>query len=184
MLPKPRARAPHTIDRVVGNAGENRGQVGLRVEAADLGGADEGVDGGGACSAGIGTGEEPILAAEGDGPERAFGRIVVDLDAPVRDVSREGCPARERITHALGELRLGGELCTGDDESRLELVEQRTCAGAAFGSTLVRRTTSDLLLDRIERADARECFLGDRRGAGGHYIMERAAGRAPSTRLR
>ncbi len=34
-------------------------------------------------AAGIGPGEEPVLAAEGNGSKRPLGGIVVDLDASV-----------------------------------------------------------------------------------------------------
>jgi hypothetical protein len=47
---------------VVGDTGENVGEVELRVEAVELGGIDQRVHGGGTVTAGVGTGEEIILA--------------------------------------------------------------------------------------------------------------------------
>jgi hypothetical protein len=48
-------------DRVVSDAVEDIGQIVLRIDAAHLGGFDDGVDAGGALSTGIGTAEEVVL---------------------------------------------------------------------------------------------------------------------------
>lgn len=44
-----------------------------------------------------------ILSAEGHGPDGAFDRVVVELDAAVIEESAECWPARERITDRLGQ---------------------------------------------------------------------------------
>ena len=50
----------------VGDAGEDVGEPGLRVDAVELGGADQRVHEGGPVAAALGAGEEPCLAAEGN----------------------------------------------------------------------------------------------------------------------
>src|SRR5436190_13341742 len=52
----------------IGDAGEHVGEVALRVAAVELGGLDQGVDRGGAAAAGIGAGEQVILAADRNRP--------------------------------------------------------------------------------------------------------------------
>ena len=64
-----------TVDRVVGDAGEHLGQVGLRIEAVQFGGFDDGVDGGGALAAFLGAGEQPVLSSQGEGADGAFGGV-------------------------------------------------------------------------------------------------------------
>ena len=59
-----------------------RAEIDLRVEAVELGCAEQRVDGSGAFSSGIRAGEEVVLAAEGDDAQRAFGGVVVDLELP------------------------------------------------------------------------------------------------------
>ena len=81
--PVPRQELVDPIDRVIGDASENVAQLRLGIKAVELGGFDQGVDGGGALAAGVGAGEEIILAAEGERPDGAFGGVVVDLQAPV-----------------------------------------------------------------------------------------------------
>ena len=50
---------------VVGDAGDDVAEIGFGLEAVELGGFDDGIDRGGAGSAGVGTGEEPVFTAHG-----------------------------------------------------------------------------------------------------------------------
>jgi hypothetical protein len=56
------------VDRVVGNAGEDVAQVGLRIEAVQGRGLDQGVEDRGPAAPGIRAGEEVVLAAQRDRP--------------------------------------------------------------------------------------------------------------------
>ena len=61
--------SPMRVDRVIGDAGEHVGELGLGVEAVELGGLDRGrAMHGRAVAALVGAGEERVLAAEGDHP--------------------------------------------------------------------------------------------------------------------
>ena len=71
------------VDGMVGDALEDFAQVGFGVEAVELGGSYERVEGGGAFAARVGACEEIVAAAHGDGTEGAFGSGVVDLDAAI-----------------------------------------------------------------------------------------------------
>jgi hypothetical protein len=51
---------------VIGDAGQHVGEVVLRVATVELGGLDQGVDRRGAVAAGVGTGEQIVLAADRD----------------------------------------------------------------------------------------------------------------------
>ena len=48
------------------------GEVGFRVEAAQLGGFQHGLDDGGALATGFGTEEQVVFARDGDGAQSAF----------------------------------------------------------------------------------------------------------------
>jgi hypothetical protein len=65
--PAPREEVVQLASRVVGQAGEDVGEPGLRVDAVELRGLDQGVHGGRAFAAAIGAGEGPVVAAD---PER------------------------------------------------------------------------------------------------------------------
>lgn len=64
---------------MVADASQDVPEIGLRIKAVELGRLDQCVDDGGAFAAGVGAGEEPVLAADGERPDRAFGGVVVDL---------------------------------------------------------------------------------------------------------
>lgn len=78
---------------MVGDAGQNVPEIGLGIEAVELGALDQGVDDGGALAAGVGAGEEPVLTADGERPDRAFGGIVVDLQIAMVGIAGERGPA-------------------------------------------------------------------------------------------
>jgi len=80
--PIPRRQLADAVDLVIGNAGEDVAQIGFGVEVVELGGFDEGVDGGGALTAGIGSCEEIVLAAESDAADGALGGVVVISTRP------------------------------------------------------------------------------------------------------
>ncbi len=50
----------------------------LWVETVKLGALDQRIDCGGTAAAGIGAGEQVILAANGDAAQRALGRVIVE----------------------------------------------------------------------------------------------------------
>lgn len=99
--------------RMIGDAAEHIGEVVLWVDAAELGAFDQRVDGRGATTAGIGAGEEVILAADGDAAQGPFGRIVVERQAAIVEAACEGGPAGSHIAEGGGELGFARELGRG-----------------------------------------------------------------------
>jgi hypothetical protein len=73
---------------MIGQPGEHVGKPGLRIDAVELGGLDQRVDGGGAAAAFVGAGEGPVLAADGDGTQLAFGGVVGHAQPAVIDEPR------------------------------------------------------------------------------------------------
>ena len=68
---------------MIGQPGEHVGEPGLRVDAVELGGLDQGVDRGRPLAAAIGTGEGPVAPADGHTAQRPLGRVVAQADPPV-----------------------------------------------------------------------------------------------------
>jgi hypothetical protein len=62
-----------TVDGVFCDAGQDVSQVAFRVDAVEFGGAEQRVDGGGAFSAPIRSGEQIVFPSECDDAERPFG---------------------------------------------------------------------------------------------------------------
>src|SRR5207245_551884 len=75
----PRQQIGQPIDRMpLGHAIDHVGEVGLGIEAAQLGAFQHGVEDRGALAARLGVQEQEVLAGDGDGAQRALGDIVVD----------------------------------------------------------------------------------------------------------
>ena len=62
---------------MVGDAGQHIAEIGFGIETVQFGGADQAVDRGGALAAGIGAGEQVVLAAQSDGAQGAFRGVVM-----------------------------------------------------------------------------------------------------------
>ena len=58
-MPIPRQQLIDPVGRMPGDAGQDVGQPGLRIDIVQFGGDDQAVDRRGALSAAIGTGEQP-----------------------------------------------------------------------------------------------------------------------------
>src|ERR1041385_469097 len=72
-------------------------QIGEWFDVVELRGGDERADGGPARAAAVGAGEQMVLAAECNGPDRALDGIVVELDAAIIEKAAEGFPACEGV---------------------------------------------------------------------------------------
>ena len=89
---------------MVGDAGEQVGNVELRVASVELGAFDQRVHGGGAAATGIGAGEQPVLAADRDATQGPLGRVVVERQAAIIEAADEGGPAPAHVAEGGGEL--------------------------------------------------------------------------------
>src|SRR5262249_40109404 len=64
--PLPRQQLADAPHRMIGKAGEDIGEPSLRVDAVELGGLDQRVDGGGAAGAFVGAGKGPVVSSDGN----------------------------------------------------------------------------------------------------------------------
>ena len=74
-MPIPGEELVDAVDGMIGDAAEDVGEVGVRVEAVHPAGLDDGVEAGGALASGIGAAEEIVLPAENDTAQGSLGRI-------------------------------------------------------------------------------------------------------------
>ena len=78
---------------MVADAGDHIPQPSLGLEAVELGRAYQRVEDRGSVTAGIAASEEPVLAAQGDGPDRILGGVVGDFQPPIVHIGRQRIPA-------------------------------------------------------------------------------------------
>jgi len=81
----------------VGDLGERGAEIDFRVHAVELGGLHDSVYRRRSVAAGIGTGEEVILAPERDSAHGILGDVVVDLEPRVCDEAAERPAALDRV---------------------------------------------------------------------------------------
>jgi hypothetical protein len=95
------------------DAREDVGEIGLRVNAVQLTSLDQRSEDGPMLAAAIRSGEERVLAIEGDRPDGALDDVGVDLDPAVIEEANKAIPATEAVANGLGDRALpgnGGEL--------------------------------------------------------------------------
>ena len=93
--------------RVIGDAGEDVGQVVLRVAAVELGAFDRRVQRRGAPTTGVGTGKEIVLAADRDAAQGALGGVVVERQAAIGEaIHADGYAGSTSCSPAAGSQRV------------------------------------------------------------------------------
>lgn len=88
------------------DAGDDVGDVGLRIAAIELGGLDQRGQYGPVLGPAIGAGEKGVLAIEGQRPDGPLDGVVVELDAAIIQEQGQARPARQRVADRLGQFGL------------------------------------------------------------------------------
>lgn len=161
---------------MIGDAGQDVREIGLRIEAVELCSLDQRQDRGSAFAAFVRASEQPVLTAERNRPDRPFGRIVVDLDSAVIQETAERFPTGKRISD---RFRHPGFL-----RQALEIVVQLGPQGFDPGSAAmlphrfphVWWLPTDRLLYVVEFTDPPQRFLCNRCFARRRQIEELASG--------
>ena len=165
---------------MIGDAGEHVGEIVLRVEAVELGGFDQRIECRCTAAAGVGAGEQVILAADRDAAQRPLGGIVVEGEPAVIEAAQQRLPARAHIAEGFGQFGFAGELRQGVSAQAASASAIGLRALLAFVSPPVGRQAGDRLFDPVEIADAVKRLLGDRRAVGGMDVEEFAPDMGPA----
>ena len=99
-------------------------QPSLGVNTAQLGGADQRVDGSSALATAVGAGEQVVAPADGDTAQRPFGVRVIDLDTALVAVARQRRPLIQGVQGGRRRVRLAGQLFQRPARPALEVIEQ------------------------------------------------------------
>lgn len=88
----------------IGNADQDIGEPGFRVDVVEACRGDEGKHNGGAVGAVLGTGEGPVAPSQSNTAQRSFGRVVAEADSAVVDEAGEVGPAPEHVVDWLQDF--------------------------------------------------------------------------------
>lgn len=150
----PRQQFIDAVGWVTGDARDEAAEICLGVEAAEFGGFDDGVDGGGAVVSAVGAGEGPVFASDGQGTDSAFGSVVADVETSVSGVARQCVPAREGIADGLSQRTLAADLVHRLFEPGLHLRQQRHRPFGTHSQTFLRHPPTNAGFNGEQLADA------------------------------
>src|SRR6266702_7336199 len=131
-----------TVWVAIDDAGDDVGQVSVRLDVNQLAGLDERGDHRPVFGATVGAGEQSILSVQRKGTDAAFDDVVVDLDTAVLEEQAQPLPARERVADRRGELGLLADELKLAAQPRFEVFDQRPAALLAGRTTLVGGTAT------------------------------------------
>lgn len=80
---------------------EHVGQPGMWITVVGFRRGEQAHDRRGAFARLLGAGEEPILPAQGDGPDRALDRVVVDRVTAIVQIARQRGPAPQGVVDCI-----------------------------------------------------------------------------------
>jgi hypothetical protein len=107
------------------DAGDDTGQIGLGIDAVQLGGLDQRGQDRPVFTAAVGAGEQGVLARQRQGADGAFDGVVVDLDATVGEEQGQARPARQGVADGLGQLGLLADGLQPGAQPGLQGLDQR-----------------------------------------------------------
>lgn len=127
----------------IGNAGQDVGEPGFRVDVVEACRGDEGKHDGGAFGAALGTGEGPVAPSQSNAAQRSFGRVVAEADSAVIDEAGEVGPAPEHVVDWLQDLGRAREGVALAQQPGVHVVEKWFALLLPHGISLVSAAAVD-----------------------------------------
>ena len=103
-FPIPRQQFVDPLRWVIREFCQHIGKPGLGVDAVELAGFDQCIDGGGPMPSRVRACKSPIRPAEGHTPDSALGGIIAKAYAPIIKEAGEGGPTAQALGDRLGDL--------------------------------------------------------------------------------
>src|SRR5918994_1479834 len=148
---------------MIGQAGEDVGEPGLRVDAVQLRGFDQRVYGGRAFATAIRAGEGPVVATDRDPAQGSLGGVVGDADPAISQEPAERRPALEGVVDRLADLGLARCAITLGAQPGLERMDDPRRVFPAHLQACLGAVAIDLAFDREQPVDPGHGLRRDRR---------------------
>jgi hypothetical protein len=145
-----------------------------RIEAVELGGREQALDGGGAVAGAFRASEQSVLLADRDGVDGVLDRVVVDGLRVGVGIAQHGRPASERVLDGLADAAAGGHGQAGSLQPGVQFGQHRLGPLPAQLAAGRRREFAPQLFDRVQQADAPQRLGRDRTVASGVQLEELA----------
>ncbi len=152
--PVPGQQLVELVGGMFGDAGQDVGEPGLRIDIVELGRDDQAVHTRRPLAAAIGAAEQTGLAVQGDAAQSAFSRVVRQADPAILKQAGEGWPAGEHVVHGLGDRVMAREPGPLLAHPRLQLGDDRRASLLANSQPLRGGQAIDGALDVEQGVDA------------------------------
>ena len=156
----------------IDEAGENAGEVELRVDSVELCCFDQRGDDPPMHGAAIVTGEECIFSVQRDRPDGALNGIRVDFDATIIKKERQALPMADGIAQRLCHFGFARNTLEIFVEKGLERFNARPALGLANAMAHLGALASDLFLDCVKGRDLAQRVFAKRRVAALRDVVE------------
>lgn len=143
-----------------GEAGQDAGQVALRVELVALGACDQRIQQGCGAAGAVIPGKQPVFSSDRHPLQRPFGRIVVDIEKPFARVRVEGFPLVKRVCKRLAHRAARQDDLALTIEPGFDVGQDRHASHLTQIAALVITELLGIVLDGVQRADEREHLRG------------------------
>jgi hypothetical protein len=164
----------------VGDGRQGGLEIGDGLDPVGLAGLDQRGDAAPGDAAFIVTGEERILAIEGNRADQGFDPVGVDLDAAIGQEGLQPVPVVMDVGELFAQAGLGGDLATLRLQPVAEGGRQWCSAGLARGEALIGRDAADIGLDGMELGDAAQPLGRDLRAVAVEDFLEFAPRMRPA----
>jgi len=164
------------MDRMLGDARQNVGEPGLRIDVVHLGCDDQVVHQRGTLAAAIRPAEQPRLPTQSDAAHTTLCRIVGQADAAVIEEAGERTPALEHVVHGLGHIVVARELGALLTHPSLQIGHERRAEILANRLASFGALTVDHPLDLEQGIDPAHHFQRQRRDHRRLFALSLATG--------
>ena len=160
----------------IGDADEDVGEPGFRIDLVEATGRDHRQHNGGTVGAALAAGEGPVAPSQGDASQCALSTIVGQADPAIVEDAGEVVPAPEHVIHGLQDLGGAREGFALTQQSGVHVVEKRPALFLAHDAPLVGTAAVNGALDLEQRIEASDRLQRDRRDqARWNGALERVA---------
>jgi len=160
---------------VVGDLGEDPCEPGLRVDAVELGGLNQGIGDCRGLADTLGADEEKILPAQGYTADRSFGRVIVQFQESVCQISAHFLHAAKGVADRLGEIGFVGNPVQLSVQPKLQIIEDQLGVSLAQRGPLFWGFPARRLFDPVKKGDAFDRFFSNLQALRLEYVNELAS---------
>src|ERR1700760_2674846 len=165
---------------LLGDLGEDIGQIALWLDAVQLAGFDERSDETPSSCSLVMACEQSILAVQSDGANGSLDGVAIDFDGAVIDEPRQPVTTLETVADDFGHFATPGQERQLLLQPTEQIVNEWRGVGLTHGTAFLGTAATDLGLEMVKRGDPLQGLGGDRRRSAFVDIKEVSSPMGPA----